>query len=67
MIIVWANRIWGQALHAVKHQSKDHDLFSQVPAHAKQELSAEIVTSTLGVRIIRIYKCPEMSISKPLI
>ena len=54
-----------QALYAVKHQSKNHDLFSQVPAHAKQELSAEIMTSALGIRILRIFKCPRMSISKP--
>ena len=54
-----------QALYAVKHQSKNHDLFSQVPAHAKQELSSEIMTSALGIRILRIFKCPRMSISKP--
>ena len=64
---MWADRISGQAFHAVKHQSKDHDFFFQVPAHAKQELSAEIMTSALACGIIRIYKCPGMSISKPLI
>jgi hypothetical protein len=64
---MWADKMWRQTLRAVKHQSKDHDLFSQVPAHTKKELTAETVASTLGARIIRIYKCPEMSISKPLI
>ena len=34
----------------------------QVPAHAKQELSAEIMTSALVCGIIRIYKCPRISI-----
>ena len=59
--------IWRETLHPVKHQSKDHYLLSQVPAHAKQELSFKIMTSALVCGIIRIYKCPGMSISKPLI
>ena len=54
--------VWRETLHSIKHQSKDHYLLSQVPAHAKQELSAEIMTSALVCGIIRIYKCPGISI-----